>query len=128
MLVGQPGQPLKPSTASRPGLVAALRRGFQARVIQRCRMHFARNLLANVPKDEVDAACNKTPRGVAARFHAQTADARGQGRGARMHRRHAAHWRKIWSTNGLEQVTRRSSAAPASAASSRTPPRAPGIG
>src|SRR6476620_1118922 len=36
------------------GLVAALRRGFQGAAHQRCRVHFIRNLLAHVPKAQVD--------------------------------------------------------------------------
>src|SRR6185503_14215618 len=36
------------------GLVAALRRGFQGVAHQRCRVHFIRNLLAHVPKAQVD--------------------------------------------------------------------------
>src|ERR671910_3239616 len=37
-----------------PGLVAALRRSFQGASHQRCRVHFARNLLALVPKSHQD--------------------------------------------------------------------------
>src|SRR4029078_1279567 len=36
------------------GLVAALRRSFQGSSHQRCRVHFARNLLALVPKSHQD--------------------------------------------------------------------------
>ncbi|MDH6293251.1 transposase-like protein [Rhodococcus opacus] len=36
------------------GLVAALRRSFQGSGHQRCRVHFARNLLAHVPKSHSD--------------------------------------------------------------------------
>jgi transposase-like protein len=36
------------------GLVAALRRSFQGSGHQRCRVHFARNLLAHVPKSHTD--------------------------------------------------------------------------
>ena len=36
------------------GLIAALRRSFQGAAHQRCRVHFARNLLAHVPKSHVD--------------------------------------------------------------------------
>src|SRR5215210_978223 len=36
------------------GLVAALRRSFQGAAHQRCRVHFARNLLAHVPKSHQD--------------------------------------------------------------------------
>jgi hypothetical protein len=38
------------------GLVAALRRSFQSAAHQRCRVHFARNLLAHVPKSHADMA------------------------------------------------------------------------
>jgi len=52
------------------GLVAALKRSFQGTAHQLCRVHFARNLLAHVPKSHADmaAACsapcspNPTPR------------------------------------------------------------------
>ena len=36
------------------GLVAALKRSFQGCAHQRCRVHFARNLLAHVPKSHAD--------------------------------------------------------------------------
>ena len=36
------------------GLVAALKRSFQGTGHQRCRVHFARNLLAHVPKTHTD--------------------------------------------------------------------------
>jgi transposase-like protein len=36
------------------GLVVALRRAFQGVAHQRCRVHFIRNLLAHVPKAQVD--------------------------------------------------------------------------
>ena len=36
------------------GLVAALKRSFQGAAHQRCRVHFARNLLAHVPKTHAD--------------------------------------------------------------------------
>src|SRR3954462_3909654 len=38
------------------GLVAALKRSFQGAAHQRCRVHFARNLLAHVPKSHGDMA------------------------------------------------------------------------
>jgi transposase-like protein len=37
-----------------PGLVAALNRAFQGFAHQRCRVHFARNLLSLVPKTHQD--------------------------------------------------------------------------
>ena len=36
------------------GLVKALKRSFQGCAHQRCRVHFARNLLAHVPKTHAD--------------------------------------------------------------------------
>src|SRR3954454_7524261 len=98
------------------GLVAALRRSFQGAGHQRCRVHFARNLLAHVPKAqadyvaaafrtilaqatpaEVDAAWNKTREEFATRFpklgplmdeaKAEVLAFTGFPR---------AHWRKIW--------------------------------
>ncbi len=36
------------------GLVTALKRSFQGSAHQRCRVHFARNLLAHVPKSHAD--------------------------------------------------------------------------
>jgi transposase-like protein len=108
------------------GLVAALRRAFQGAGHQRCRVHFARNLLAHVPKAqadyvaaafrtifaqatpaEVDAAWDKTREEFTARFpklgplmdeaKAEVLAFTGFPR---------AHWRKIWSTNPLERVNK----------------------
>jgi putative transposase len=108
------------------GLVAALRRAFQGVAHQRCRVHFARNLLAHVPKvqadyvaaafraifahadaAEVDAAWDKTRDEFVARFPKL---------GPLMDQAKAevlaftafprAHWRKIWSTNPLERVNK----------------------
>lgn len=108
------------------GLVKALRRAFQGAGHQRCRVHFARNLLAHVPKAqadyvaaafrtifaqatpvEVDAAWEKTREEFAARFpklgplmdeaKAEVLAFTGFPR---------AHWRKIWSTNPLERVNK----------------------
>ncbi len=108
------------------GLVAALRRCFQGVAHQRCRVHFARNLLAHVPKAqadyvaaafraifahtkpaEVDAAWEKTREEFAARFPKL---------GPLMDQAKAevlaftafprAHWRKIWSTNPLERLNK----------------------
>ena len=39
---------------ARSGLVAALKRSFQGSAHQRCRVHFARNLLALIPKSHKD--------------------------------------------------------------------------
>ena len=108
------------------GLVKALRRCFQGVAHQRCRVHFARNMLAHVPKAqadyvaaafaaifahakpaEVDAAWEKTRDEFAARFpklgplmdeaKAEVLAFTGFPR---------AHWRKIWSTNPLERVNK----------------------
>ncbi len=46
------------------GLVKALKRSFQGAGHQRCRVHFARNLLAHVPKSHTDM--------VAARWYARS--------------------------------------------------------
>jgi putative transposase len=108
------------------GLVAALRRALQGTAHQRCRVHFARNLLAHVPKaqadyvaaafrtifaqskpTEVDATWEKTRDEFAARFPKL---------GPLMDQAKAevlaftafprGHWRKIWSTNPLERVNK----------------------
>jgi putative transposase len=108
------------------GLVAALRRSFQGAGHQRCRVHFARNLLAHVPKSHAEM--------VAAVFRTAFAqpDAEAVGRtwdevrdqlaktfpkiGPLMDEAKAevlaftafprAHWQKIWSTNPLERVNK----------------------
>ncbi len=108
------------------GLVKALRRCFQGVAHQRCRVHFARNLLAHVPKAQADyvaaafrtifaqtkaadvhAAWDKTREEFATRFpklgplmdeaKAEVLAFTGFPR---------AHWRKIWSTNPLERVNK----------------------
>ena len=108
------------------GLVAALRRCFQGAGHQRCRVHFARNLLAHVPKAQADyvaaafrtifaqstpaevhAAREKTREEFAARFPKlgplmDDAKAEVLAFTAFPH----AHWRKIWSTNPLERVNK----------------------
>jgi putative transposase len=108
------------------GLVAALKRSFQGTGHQRCRVHFARNLLALVPKTHTDmvAAVFRTifaqpdPKAVAATWD----EVRNQlaGRfpkiGTLMDAGKAevlaftafprAHWPKIWSTNPLERVNK----------------------
>ncbi|WP_397518144.1 IS256 family transposase [Rhodococcus pyridinivorans] len=108
------------------GLVAALRRSFQGAGHQRCRVHFARNLLAHVPKSHSDmvAAVFRT---IFAQPDPATAastwdEVRDQlaGRfpkiGPLMDQAKAevlafstfprAHWSKIWSTNPLERVNK----------------------
>jgi putative transposase len=108
------------------GLVAALRRVFQGASHQRCRVHFARNLLALVPKSHQDmvAAVFRTifaqpdPDTVAATWeqvHDQLAD-RFPRIGPLMDDAKAevlaftafprVHWSKIWSTNPLERVNK----------------------
>ncbi len=108
------------------GLVAALRRCFQGTAHQRCRVHFARNLLAHVPKAqadyvaaafraifahttpaEVDAAWEKTREEFAARFPKLGPlmdEAKAEVLAFTAFPR--AHWRKIWSTNPLERVNK----------------------
>jgi putative transposase len=108
------------------GLVAALRRVFQGVSHQRCRVHFARNLLALVPKSHQDmvAAVFRTifaqpdPDTVAATWDQvrdQLAD-RFPRIGPLMDDAKAevlaftafprVHWSKIWSTNPLERVNK----------------------
>jgi putative transposase len=108
------------------GLVAALRRCFQGVAHQRCRVHFARNLLAHVPKaqadyvaaafrmifaqttpEDVSAAWDKTRDEFAARFPKigpLMDDAKAEVLAFTAFPR--AHWRKIWSTNPLERVNK----------------------
>ncbi|MFZ2015212.1 MAG: IS256 family transposase [Nocardioides sp.] len=108
------------------GLVAALRRCFQGVAHQRCRVHFARNLLAHVPKAQADyvAAAFRTifAQTKPAEVHAtwdKTRDeftARFPKLGPLMDDAKAevlaftafprAHWRKIWSTNPLERINK----------------------
>lgn len=108
------------------GLVAALRRAFQGAAHQRCRVHFIRNLLAHVPKAQVDmvAAVFRTifaqpdPDAMATTWEQvrdQLAgrfpkigplmdDAKAEVLAFNAFPR--AHWRKIWSTNPLERLNR----------------------
>jgi putative transposase len=108
------------------GLVAALRRAFQGATHQRCRVHFIRNLLAHVPKAQVDmvAAVFRTifaqpdPDSMAATWEQvrdQLAgrfpkigplmdDAKPEVLAFNAFPR--AHWRKIWSTNPLERLNK----------------------
>jgi putative transposase len=108
------------------GLVAALRRVFQGAAHQRCRVHFARNLLALVPKSHQDmvAAVFRTifaqPNAEAVastwdQVRDQLAD-RFPKIGVLMDDARAevlafsafprAHWTKIWSTNPLERLNK----------------------
>jgi transposase-like protein len=108
------------------GLVAALRRSFQGVAHQRCRVHFARNLLALVPKSHQDmvAAVFRTifaqpdPDTVAATWDQvrdQLADrfpkiavlmddAKAEVLAFSIFPR--AHWTKVWSTNPLERLNK----------------------
>ena len=108
------------------GLVAALRRAFQGAGHQRCRVHFIRNLLAHVPKGQVEmvAAVFRTifaqpdPESMAATWDTvrdQLAarfpkigplmdDAKPEVLAFNAFPR--AHWRKIWSTNPLERLNK----------------------
>ncbi len=108
------------------GLVAALQRAFQGVAHQRCRVHFIRNLLAHVPKAQVDmvAAVFRTifaqpdPDAMATTWEQvrdQLAgrfpkvgplmdDAKAEVLAFNAFPR--AHWRKIWSTNPLERLNK----------------------
>ena len=108
------------------GLVAAPKRSFQRTAHQRCRVHFARNLLALVPKTHTDmvAAVFRTifaqpnPEAVAATWD-QVRDQLTNSFpkiGPLMDEAKTevlaftafprAHWQKIWSTNPLERVNK----------------------
>ena len=108
------------------GLVAALKRAFQGTAHQRCRVHFARNLLAHVPKTHTDmvAAVFRTifAQPDAATVAATWDEVRDQltGRFPKIGTLMDAaktevtaftafprpHWPKIWSTNPLERVNK----------------------
>ena len=108
------------------GLVAALRRSFQGASHQRCRVHFARNLLALIPKSHQDMAA-AVFRTIFAQPDADTVSttwdqARDQ-LGDRFPKIAVlmddaktevlaftgfsrAHWVKVWSTNPLERLNK----------------------
>ncbi len=107
------------------GLVKALKRCFQGAGHQRCRVHFARNLLAHVPKDKADMVASMfrmifgTRRrggardlgGVRDRLAASFPkigplmdDARAEVLAFTAFPK--AHWQKIWSTNPLERINK----------------------
>ena len=108
------------------GLVAALRRSFQGASHQRCRVHFARNLLVLVPKSHQDmvAAVFRTifaqpdPDTVAAtwdqvrdqlgdrfpKIATLMDDAKPEVLAFTAFPR--AHWAKVWSTNPLERLNK----------------------
>ena len=123
------------------GLVAALKRSFQGTAHQRCRVHFARNLLAHVPKSHADMAA-AVFRTVFAQPDAGTVAAtwdqvRDQlaGRfpkiGPLMDQAKTEvlaftgfprpHWSKVWSTNPLERV-KQGNQAPRRGSTPQTPP------
>lgn len=108
------------------GLVAALKRAFQGSAHQRCRVHFARNLLAHVPKSHADmvaavfrtifaqpnteavnAAWDEVRDQLAASFPKIAGvmdDAKTEVLAFTSFPK--AHWRKIWSTNPLERLNK----------------------
>jgi transposase-like protein len=108
------------------GLKAAIRRCFAGASWQRCRVHYARNLLANVPKNQAEfvAAAFRsifalaTIEEILARWDevAATLTERFPKAAASMHdAKHdvlafgafpKAHWRKIWSNNPLERLNK----------------------
>jgi putative transposase len=108
------------------GLVSAIGRCFQGAVHQRCRVHFARNLLANIAKghQEMVAAAFRTifaqvsPDEIAAQWdHVESMLAGRFDKAAALMRRGKeevlafrtfprAHWRQIWSTNPLERLNK----------------------
>jgi transposase-like protein len=108
------------------GLVAALKRSFQGTAHQRCRVHFARNLLAHVPKSHADMAA-AVFRTVFAQPDAETVAATWDEVREQLASRFPkigplmdgaktevlaftgfprAHWSKVWSTNPLERVNK----------------------
>jgi putative transposase len=109
------------------GLKAAIRKGFQGASWQRCRVHYARNLLAKVPKahQQMVAAAFRSifaltdPDEIAARWDevTDTLDGHGFAKAAASMRTAgvdvlafrtfpAPHWRKIWSNNPLERLNK----------------------
>ena len=108
------------------GLVAALKRAFQGSAHQRCRVHFARNLLAHVPKSHADmvaavfrtifaqpnteavnAAWDEVRDQLAASFP-KIAGVMDEAKAEVLAFTGfpKAHWRKIWSTNPLERLNK----------------------
>jgi putative transposase len=108
------------------GLVAALRRSFQGASHQRCRVHFARNLLALVPRSHTDmvAAVFRT---IFAQPDAEAVSSTWDEVRDQLATRFPkigplmdgaktevlaftafprAHWQKIWSTNPLERINK----------------------
>jgi putative transposase len=108
------------------GLVKALRRCFQGAGHQRCRVHFARNLLAHVPKGN-QAMLAAVFRTIFAQPDATTVETTWDAVRTQLAERFpkigplmdeaktevlaftafpTAHWTKIWSTNPLERVNK----------------------
>jgi putative transposase len=106
------------------GLTKAIRRQLQGCVWQRCRVHFARNLLQRVPRahqgmvtaalrsvfaqesaDEILSRWDDLAASLAERFP-RAAELMNEAREDVLAFRHfpKPHWRKIWSTNLLERV------------------------
>jgi putative transposase len=108
------------------GLVAAIRRCCQGAVHQRCRVHFARNLLSSIPKghQEMVAAAFRTifaqvsPEEIAAQWdHVRSMLSERFDKAARLMDGAKtevlafgafprAHWRQLWSTNPLERLNK----------------------
>src|SRR6202167_5486750 len=108
------------------GLVSAIGRCFQGAGHQRCRVHFARNLMANIPKghQEMVSAAFRTifaqvsPEEIAAQWdHVEAMLTERFDKAAALMRRGKeevlafrtfppAHWRQIWSTNPLERLNK----------------------
>jgi len=108
------------------GLVKALKRSFQGTSHQRCRVHFARNLLAHVPKSHADMV-GAVFRTVFAQPDADAVSATWDEVRDQLAKSFPkigplmdeaktevtaftsfprAHWQKIWSTNPLERVNK----------------------
>ena len=86
------------------GLTKAIRRQLQGSVWQRCRVHFARNLLQCVPKAH-QGMVTAALRSVFAQESAEEIESRWDDLAASLAERFPKdHWRKIWSTNLLERV------------------------
>jgi putative transposase len=125
------------------GLVKALKRSFQGASRQRCRVHFARNLLAHAPKShtEMVAAVFRT---IFGQPHAEAVSDTWDEVPQQLTRAFPkigplmdeaktevlaftafprAHWQKIWSTNPLERVNKEIKRRARVVGSSPTPPR-----
>jgi putative transposase len=91
------------------GLVSAIGRCFQGAAHQRCRVHFARNLMANIPKghQEMVSAAFRT---IFAQVSPEEISAALMGRAKEevlaFRTFPPVHWRQIWSTNPLERLNK----------------------